>query len=121
MLAEAFRKGLCDGTVSGVAGVLPELTLALHRNAARRDWPALRYWGTLQDALLRQLSVFPAPWGLKFIAEFRGLAPANPALPMSTKRRRQAEEFGLWFQEWWESVGPELGCELVVGNRETFA
>jgi len=119
VLAEALEKGLCDGTVSGVAGVLPELTLALYRSAADGDCDALHYWAARQDVLLRQLSLFPAPWGLKFIAEARGLAPAHPALPMSPKRRRQVEEFHFWFQEWWELAG--LGGPLVIDNRERVA
>jgi 4-hydroxy-tetrahydrodipicolinate synthase len=108
VLAEALEHGLCDGTVSGVAGVLPELTLALWRRAADGEWDRFHDLSARQDALLRRLDDFPAPWGLKLVAELRGLAPASPAIPLSEGRRRQAEQFEAWFREWWTSAADAL-------------
>jgi len=108
-LAESLEKGLCDGVVSGVAGVLPELTLALWRSAADRAWGRFRGLVELQTELLWRLEAFPTPWGLEFVAEARGFAPANPALPLSEERVGQVESFRVWFREWWAAAEPELG------------
>ena len=121
VLAEALERGLCDGTVSGVAGVLPELTLALWRLAAAGEWDRFHDLAARQNALLGRLDDFPAPWGLKLVAELRGIAPASPAIPLSAKRRRQAEQFAEWFPEWWNSAAPELQGSLMPGPSLTAA
>ena len=76
---------MCDAVVSGVAGVLPELTTLLfhQRNSAE-------YHGAAQllAELIRHLSAFPVPWGLKFIAEFRGITPAWFSQPLSAASHR---------------------------------
>ena len=70
VLVAALDAGLCDGVVSGVAGVLPELTTFLFD---RRDSPAYPRAVELLTELIRHLSAFPVPWGLKLIAECRGI------------------------------------------------
>jgi hypothetical protein len=46
------------------------------------------------------LGRFPVPWGLKFIAESRGICTANFAQPITELRKRQSQEFISWFREW---------------------
>ncbi len=107
VLAEAISKGLCDGTISGVAGVLPELTVALwrSRNAPGRQFAAiaehLRY-------LLKMLAPWPVPWALKIIAECRGFGNATFSLPLSQRRMEQMSAFRSEFQDWWNSAGDDL-------------
>lgn len=111
VLAEALARGLCDGTISGVAGVLPELTIGLWKSAAGPE--ALFKRLSIQlHTLIEQLDVFPTPWGLKFIAELRGLGPASVGLPLSPERERQAAQFGEWFPQWWKSVEADLALAL---------
>jgi 4-hydroxy-tetrahydrodipicolinate synthase len=98
VLAEAVARHLCDGTISGIAGVLPELTLAISQGRATH------HLATLLD----QLAPLPIPWGLKAIAESRGLAPANYALPLSAQRRDQLTRFQSWFAPWWEAALRDL-------------
>ncbi len=109
VLAEALENGLCDGAVSGIAGVAPELTVGLWRAARARDWNRLHILAKRQEALISKADAFPTPWGLKLIAEIRGLAPANTAIPLSAARRRQAEQFREWFAGWWAEAESEFG------------
>jgi len=104
VLAEALRRNLCDGCISGVAGVLPELTLALWQSGQARDGGNLARAAAALDSLLAKLEAFPTPWALKLIAELRGLAPAALSLPLSAERRAQVDDFRCWFPAWWESA-----------------
>jgi 4-hydroxy-tetrahydrodipicolinate synthase len=98
VLVRALDEGVCDGVVSGVAGVLPELIRFLFHE---RQSPAYASAAGLLAELIGRLSVFPTPWGLKLIAECRGMAPARFFQPLSEARRAQAREFQEWFGPWW--------------------
>jgi 4-hydroxy-tetrahydrodipicolinate synthase len=98
VLVAALDAGLCDGVVSGVAGVLPELITFLFE---QRNSPAYPRAVELLNELIRHLSVFPAPWGLKLIAECRGITTAWFSQPLSAARKAQASEFRAWFPGWW--------------------
>ncbi|MFB3825352.1 MAG: dihydrodipicolinate synthase family protein [Bryobacteraceae bacterium] len=93
-LAAALEAGVCDGVVSGCAGVLPELLTDVYRG---RGQAAARL-----DEFIAQLARFPVPWGLKLAAECRGMAPASFAQPLSAVRREQAAQFQRWFRKWME-------------------
>lgn len=101
VLVEALGAGLCEGAISGVAGVLPELTRFL---CGAREGGRYGAAAALLDELIEHLSVFPTPWGLKLIAECRGLAPAHFLQPLSPLREQQACEFRSWFTPWWTSA-----------------
>ena len=98
VLVAALDAGLCDGVVSGVAGVLPELITFLFY---RRDSAAYLRAVELLAELIGRLSAFPVPWGLKLIAECRGITVAWFSQPLSAARSAQAEEFRKWFPAWW--------------------
>ena len=110
VLVAALDAGLCDGVVSGVAGVLPELITFLWD---RRDSAAYPQAVELLTELIRHLSAFPVPWGLKLIAECRGITTAWFSQPLSAARSAQASEFREWFPAWWAQ------CENAVGNGYT--
>lgn len=116
VLAKALERGVCGGTVSGVAGVVPELTLALWRGDREKDRELFATIGNRLQELLRQLDAFPVPWGLKLIAELRGLGPASFAFPLSAERRRQADEFRRWFPAWWREAEEDLARALPAGQ-----
>jgi len=105
MLVDALNEHVCDGVVSGVAGVLPELISFLYYGRGSADYAK-------GDALLRELldhlSIFPVPWGLKLIAECRGLGTARFHQPQSSTRARQAREFSDWFPGWWAGAEQPL-------------
>jgi 4-hydroxy-tetrahydrodipicolinate synthase len=106
VLVEALRQGVCEGGVSGVAGVLPELIRFLVFARDAENYPAA---ARLLEELIAQLSVFPTPWGLKLIAECRGIGPAHFLQPLSPRRERQACEFRAWFTPWWAAAERVLG------------
>ncbi len=95
VLAAALRERLCDGVISGVAGVLPELLAAVFQQGSNSD--AAR----LLDEFISATSGFPTPWALKWIGECRGIAKASFSQPLSETRRRQAEGLQSWFNHWW--------------------
>ena len=98
VLVPALDAGVSDAVVSGVAGVLPELTTFLFEQRSSEAYPLAV---ELLDDLIRRLSAFPVPWGLKLIAECRGIAPARFSQPLSAARTAQAGEFRRWFPSWW--------------------
>jgi dihydrodipicolinate synthase/N-acetylneuraminate lyase len=107
-LSEALDRKLCDGVVSGVAGVLPELTLSLwnaSQSGATRRKEILAH---RLSELLSQLNVFPTPWGLKLIAELRFGVTAQFSIPLSPRRKGQTEAFGAWFRQWWPQTEADI-------------
>jgi len=98
VLCEALEQGLCDGVVSGVACVLPEFMLALYHavqsNPAGEE--SLRL-SCLLDEFIAWLTRFPVPWGLKIVAEERGLGPAFFPMPLSPRRAEDRRLFRDWF------------------------
>jgi 4-hydroxy-tetrahydrodipicolinate synthase len=112
VLADALRRGICDGTISGVAGVLPEITLALWRTAQLSEWELLARVEARLRSLLEHLDAFPTPWGLKLVAVMRGLSRASFPLPLSAERRAQADAFRSWFPAWWREAEADLAKAL---------
>lgn len=101
VLATALERDLCDGVISGVAGVVPELILALYSLRGHPQSEEFTQASRALDDFIAHADVFPTPWALKWIAEARGIAPANFAQPVSTRRMRQARDFQQWFQSWY--------------------
>jgi 4-hydroxy-tetrahydrodipicolinate synthase len=100
LLAGALREGVCDGVVSGVACVLPELIRALFYERAHPESARFEQLTQLLDEMREQLSRFPTPWALKWIAEARGICSAAFAQPVSSLRREQAREMMSWYGSW---------------------
>jgi 4-hydroxy-tetrahydrodipicolinate synthase len=97
-LFDALTEHLCDGVVSGVASVLPELMIALYSEASidplSERAVALR---TNLDEFLNWLAQFPVPWGLKMIAAERGLSPCDLPMPLAAGREQDRSRFVAWF------------------------
>ncbi|MGC8883365.1 MAG: dihydrodipicolinate synthase family protein [Bryobacteraceae bacterium] len=103
VLVDALRRGLCDGVISGVACVLPELITAIWDAGRRRDAAALDELGGLLSEAIQWIDSLPAPMGLELLAGIRGLCRCLPAVPLSPRRQQQAEAMRRWFEPWWES------------------
>jgi 4-hydroxy-tetrahydrodipicolinate synthase len=100
-LEAALAAGCCDAVVSGVAGVLPELVVAVWTNRS----PAA---GRRLAEFIDRIDAFPTPWGLKLAAELRSLFPASFPLPVSKTRSAQIAAFRGWFPGWWAQTAAEL-------------
>jgi 4-hydroxy-tetrahydrodipicolinate synthase len=94
VLPEALQEEVCDGVVSGVAGVWPELILSLFAKGGARNPDAVQ----ALRAFIEKLDTVPVPWGLKWIAESRGLAAARFNLPLSKPRSNQGSQLQEWFR-----------------------
>jgi dihydrodipicolinate synthase/N-acetylneuraminate lyase len=84
--------------------VLPELTRAILDAAASGDAEKLNQVSTLLDELKSELAPFPIPWGLKWLAEGRGILTATFSQPVAAERSRQAQQLVAWFRKWQPGV-----------------
>lgn len=102
VLAQALAEGVCDGVVSGVACVLPEVIQALfaHRPADEAFHTASRQLAEF----LAKIGPLPVPWGLKAIAEARGINGAAYQQPVSSRRAAQISQIQSWFSGWIHTV-----------------
>ena len=103
-LVAALQEDLCDGVVSGVACVLPELIQSVYADQHSAQ-------ARLLDEFIAQIDVFPTPWGLKWIAEARGILQASFAQPVSARRSSQSARLISWFQEWHGSMPSHLAAK----------
>jgi len=109
VFAEGLKEGVCDGVISGVACVLPEILLGLYR--LRRDPNGAEFARTagLLDEVIAELNRFPTPWGLKWMAEARGILNARFALPVSSERAESAVRMKEWASSWLPEALKALG------------
>jgi 4-hydroxy-tetrahydrodipicolinate synthase len=106
-LRAALSEGVCDGVVSGVACVLPELVLRLYAQGERAasgefdpDWDQLKH-------VVARLDAFPTPWALKWMAEARGVVPmAHFSQPVAASVAERAREMQEWFKGWLPTALP---------------
>lgn len=105
MLIDALREEACDGVVSGVACVLPELIRDIFRagspaSSSSASSHQLADLAPHLDAFIQHITHLPVPWGLKFAAQARGILTASFAQPVSPLRAKQGTELMEWFQQW---------------------
>lgn len=108
VLAQALTEGVCDGVVSGVCCVAPELILPLFAN--RPGSAAFQQTADLLSQFIAKIDVLPTPWGLKAIAEARGISRATYALPLSEERGKQIQEIQDWFKAWIREITEEASA-----------
>ena len=99
-LSDSLREQVSDGVISGVAGVFPELILSIYRLKNETDSAEFQKKDRLLAEFIKQINVFPTPWGLKIIARCRGIAPASFSQPLSPRRLKQSQELVNWFHQW---------------------
>jgi 4-hydroxy-tetrahydrodipicolinate synthase len=109
VLAETLQEGLCDGVVSGVACALPELVSAFYALRSDPVTPGFRRASELLDDFVTRLNALPTPWGLKWIAEARGLAPATFSQPVTEHRAAEGKALAAWVEAWFPSAMSQLG------------
>jgi 4-hydroxy-tetrahydrodipicolinate synthase len=106
-LRPALSEGVCDGIVSGIACVLPELIVRLYSQGQQASCAQFDdSWRQLRE-IATQLDSLPTPWALKWIAEARGIFDATFAQPVSDERAARGAELKSWFREWLPAVVPD--------------
>ena len=100
VLAQALAEDVCDGVISGIGGVVPEVIQALFANRDNRTSSEFRLAEELIEELILELDKFPAPWALKWLAEARGLMSAEFAQPVSPRRAKESRRLMEQFPKW---------------------
>jgi 4-hydroxy-tetrahydrodipicolinate synthase len=121
VLPQALIEGVCDGVISGVATALPEIVLALYQDRDRANSKEFLQAARLLGELIEQLSVFPTPWGLKWIAEARGVLRATFSQPVTVHRIAQKDEMISWFGDWRSTTDVAGAFRLDNLPAEDFA
>jgi 4-hydroxy-tetrahydrodipicolinate synthase len=98
--ASGLDNGVVDGVISGVACVLPELMLAIESNFRSGNASAVQAAANLLEQYIDQLVRFPAPWGLKFTAQTRGIFTPHIPIPLSSGRTIARDTMMAWLQKW---------------------
>jgi 4-hydroxy-tetrahydrodipicolinate synthase len=106
VLRPALSEGVCDGVISGIACVLPELILALYGQGGRAACTEFDDSWRLLREIANQLDSVPTPWALKWIAEARGIMAAHFSQPQGDGRRARGAEMKQWFGEWYGGAFP---------------
>lgn len=99
VLAAALVEGVCDGVISGVACVLPELVSAQYQLSPTADPVAFQKISALMSEAIAQLNRLPTPWGLKWFAEARGVMQASFSQPQSSERLATGHEMSAWLKQ----------------------
>lgn len=103
VIAGALRENVCDGVISGVACVLPELILSLYKEGHSTSRQFEKKIARLNDFITR-INALPTPWGLKIAAEARSLVDAHFAQPLANARIEQKRALQAWMHSWLEST-----------------
>ncbi len=97
-ISAALSSGAANGLISGIAGVFPEVVGALV--SAHRDGKEHAAAGAVLLEIIVRIETLPVPWGLKLLAQCRGLGEARFALPVSNGRRQELAALEEWFERW---------------------
>ncbi len=118
-LVAARREGVCDAVISGVAAALPELIMELFASTGPSESVDNSAQSALLDEVILRLNRFPVPWGLKWIAEARGLGPFGQVLPVSASQRAEALALVEWLDGFWPRLSRALenGVLTVAGSN----
>jgi 4-hydroxy-tetrahydrodipicolinate synthase len=107
-LCDALTEGLCDGVVSGVACVLPELMTSLFTSGGQgADFADSQ---RLLDAFIDRLAPLPTPWGLKVTSAVRGYTREGYPFPLSSDREQERAHLREWFAKWNSQILEKTGA-----------
>ena len=93
------RQAGADGIVSGVAGALPELILAIDKCVTASDFKLAVELNTKLGELLGWLNRFPATVAIKQAALTRGWLRSDFALPLDGATASVLLEYSAWIKE----------------------
>jgi 4-hydroxy-tetrahydrodipicolinate synthase len=118
-LVEAVKQGCCDAVISGVACAVPELIRDLWTSAVSGDAERLATKEAVLAEFIQRIHDVPTPWGLKWVAEIRGIAQARFPMRPSAERSQHGRELQQWFRSWWTGSPVEWAPkqdEVVTGQ-----
>lgn len=118
VLVQAFRRDWAQGTISGVACVLPELTVAVYRASQAGQTELLERLDSHLTALIRWIEQWPTPWALKVVAGHRGFGEDQYSLPLSAARKQMIAEAGPMLETWFTQAQGDL--EAVLGKSVSW-
>ncbi len=107
-LADALREQVCDGVISGVASAFPELILSIFDLKNETNSAKFQERTTLLDEFIKHINILPTPWGVKIVAESRGIIQASFSQPLSARRKQQMKEILEWFPKWFKQNSDKI-------------
>jgi 4-hydroxy-tetrahydrodipicolinate synthase len=107
VLRPALSENACDGVVSGIACVLPELILGLYAEGRRAGAAEFDDCWRLLREVAKKMDSLPTPWALKWFAEARGIFGARFSQPLSTDRTAEGVKLEEWFCGWFSAAVPD--------------
>jgi 4-hydroxy-tetrahydrodipicolinate synthase len=97
-------RGSAEGAVSGVAGAIPELMIALERAVAASDHERSRELNERLLEFLDWVNKFPASLIIKQAAAARGWKVNHFPVPLDERTSADLSRFQKWFGEWFPAV-----------------
>ena len=97
--ARALEAG-ADGVLSGCACAIPELLVALCREAAAGNAAVVESLNGRLTEFIDWIEQFPTPVGIKRAVTERGQKSGDTSLPLGAGTVEKLEAFAAWFREW---------------------
>jgi 4-hydroxy-tetrahydrodipicolinate synthase len=116
LLFDAFEHGAV-GSISGIAGVCPELVLPVYEALQAGDKATGRTQQDRLDEYIRHIAELTSPWAMKLTLQVRGLDAGALAWPMGSRLRQKAQAFKDWFAGQVDSSGHLAIAPLKVSAR----
>lgn len=98
------RQAGADGIVSGVAGAVPELLVAMERAVQQSDLDRAERLNTRLQEFVTWVNKLPATIAIKQAAAARGWRVAQFATPLDEQTRQELAAFERWLGEWLPAV-----------------
>lgn len=108
------RSGGADGTVSGVAGAIPELMVAMDRAISSGAVDQATHLNDLLTEFLVWVNKFPATIAIKQAAVVRGRKLDHSAFRFDETTRNELKAFHGWLEEWLPRMLAECADSMAL-------
>lgn len=103
-----------EGVISGLAGAIPELMIALEKSVVASDHESTEQLNSRLIEFLDWVNRFPATIVLKRAAEARGWKVNQLAVPLDQQTAADLANFQGWFEQWFPAVLAECNQSAAV-------
>jgi dihydrodipicolinate synthase/N-acetylneuraminate lyase len=107
-------RATAEGAISGLAGAIPELMIALERSVAASDHERSRQLNERLLEFLNWVNKFPASVIIKRAAAARGWNVKHFAVPLDEGAAADLGTFQSWFEQWFPAVLAECNRSPAV-------